>query len=501
MFKLVIVEDEDNIRHSLECFIPWEKIGFQVVGTFGDGTDALEYLREHSCDVILTDILMRRMSGLEMIQQLYEIRPGIKVVILSGHSDFGYAQQAIRYQVAHYLVKPVDEDELMSVFQGLKEQLDSEAEETALAEAENRELRQMLQRNFFRDLLLGNISSEEELDEYLKLLGLEAAQKDASMVAFEITAEGHELDKLENILKDCVCPADGTIRSFCCESQPGRWNVVFLGEDNETLRCCGNESVQKAVDALNQNATGMHAGHLTHNVLHLTDLLSTTRNKAQTRQQQDVPAAHNDKLLILELDQGSEETLLHLLDGEISAFGDISPEDMICRIKDIYAAVEDNYRKRKVDLLEVTEGRFHSNHLFYTADRVELYACVTEDFRVLCRGLKNRHHRSEHNVVDRIVQHLDQHLNEEIDHEELAAKYRLHPGYLSRLFKQEMGETLSEYLLRIRIERAAQLLKEDRYKIGEIAGMVGYSTSSYFSVMFKKYAGCSPREYCQRVSL
>jgi two-component system response regulator YesN len=64
-----------------------------------------------------------------------------------------------------------------------------------------------------------------------------------------------------------------------------------------------------------------------------------------------------------------------------------------------------------------------------------------------------------------------------------------------------MGETLSEYLLRTKVERAAQLLKEDRYKIGEIAGMVGYSTSSYFSVMFKKYTGCSPREYCQRVSL
>jgi two-component SAPR family response regulator len=96
----------------LECFIPWEKIGFQVVGAFGDGANALDYLRDHPCDVVLTDILMRRMSGLEMIQQLHEIKPDIKAVILSGHSDFGYAQQAIRYQVSHYLVKPVDEDEL-----------------------------------------------------------------------------------------------------------------------------------------------------------------------------------------------------------------------------------------------------------------------------------------------------------------------------------------------------------------------------------------------------
>ena len=120
---------------------------------------------------------------------------------------------------------------------------------------------------------------------------------------------------------------------------------------------------------------------------------------------------------------------------------------------------------------------------------------------MLCRCLRETPHRSEHGVIDRIVRHLEDHPEEDIGHEAIAAKYRLHPGYLSRLFKQEMGETLSEYLLRTKVERAAQLLKEDRYKIGEIAGMVGYSTSSYFSVMFKKYTGCSPREYCQRVSL
>ena len=123
-----------------------------------------------------------------------------------------------------------------------------------------------------------------------------------------------------------------------------------------------------------------------------------------------------------------------------------------------------------------------------------------EDFRVLCQSLKNRVRRSEHNVISRIVQYLDEHLSEDISHDVIAAKHRLHPGYLSRLFKQEMGENLSEYLLRIRIEKAARLLKEDRHKIGQIAGMVGYSTSSYFSVMFKKYVGCSPREYCQRVA-
>ena len=103
-------------------------------------------------------------------------------------------------------------------------------------------------------------------------------------------------------------------------------------------------------------------------------------------------------------------------------------------------------------------------------------------------------------MIGRIVAYLNEHIDEDIGHDVIAAKYRIHPGYLSRLFKQEMGETLSEYLLRIKIERAAELLKSGNYKVGEIAVMVGYSASSYFSVMFKKHTGYSPREYSQRIS-
>jgi two-component system response regulator YesN len=97
------------------------------------------------------------------------------------------------------------------------------------------------------------------------------------------------------------------------------------------------------------------------------------------------------------------------------------------------------------------------------------------------------------------MQFLVDNIDKDISHDVIAAKYRIHPGYLSRLFKQDTGETLSEYLLRIKVEKAASLLKEGRYKIGDIAGMVGYSASSYFSIAFKKYTGCSPREYSQRV--
>lgn len=522
MFKLAIVEDEDNIRHSLECFIPWEQIGFQVVGTFGDGTEALAYLRENPCDVVLTDILMSRMSGLELTRNLYHLNPQIKVVILSGHSDFAYAQQAIEYKVTHYLVKPVDEDELMSVFHNIKQQLDERHAELSVAELETRELKQMLQRSFFRDLLSGRVNSVGELNVYLKLLGLERVHKGCQLLAFNLkTGLREQEDSAEE-------PAEYPVEEFlqkqladhadaCCifthEERSGQWSVVFIGlsqwAGSQLSKFCG-QVLQSLAAFYSEKFCSPLTYHLTHCVTEIGELLADAKpiapcDQAISEQQVDqslCEAVVSDyKLLIVELDLGSEDTLVHILNGIIYDLKDTPIENVRFVLKNLYSFIELHYKKRKVNVWNITKGRFDFNHLYRCSDMNSLADCLRQDFCALCCGLKTRKQGSEHSVVGHLVQYLNTHLDEDIGHDVIATKYRMHPGYLSRLFKQEMGETLSEYLLRIKTERAAQLLKEGQYKIGEIAGMVGYSAASYFSIMFKKFTGYSPREYSQRISL
>ncbi|MBR4017033.1 MAG: response regulator [Oscillospiraceae bacterium] len=360
MFKLVIVEDEDNIRHSLECFIPWNQMGFEVVATFSDGSDALAYLKDNPCDAVMTDVLMSRMSGLDMIRQLHTIHPQIKVVILSGYSEFSYAQEAIRYQVVHYLVKPVDVDELMEVFTNIAEQLQQEKQDASV---------------------------EETVAETDPLLNAELS----------------------------------TIPEY--------------------------------------------------------------------------------KLLIMELDLHSRETLNRVLNRIVSDRQGFSVEELRTALAGLYSATALCYQKRKTDVAAITDGRFTADHLYSTDSPAKLTACIIEDFGILCDALKTGGYKSRHGVIERVAQDLQENIAEDVGHDVLGQKYRLHPGYLSRLFKQEMGETLSDYMLRIRIEKSARLLKEGHHKIGEIAGLVGYSTPSYFSIMFKKYTGYSPREYCQKVLL
>jgi len=514
VFKLVIVEDEDNIRRSLERYIPWEELGFSVVGAFGDGSDALAFLKDHPCDAVLTDLLMSRMSGLELIRNLYELQPQLKVIILSGHSEFAFAQQAIKYHVEHYLVKPVDEDELIAVFKKLADQLAEQREEQSETESQNRELKQVLQKSFFRDLLSGRVTTANELNVYLKLLGQERIQSTCPMCAFEIRSMGSTTDASpdaltpEEILQAQLTVDNDDCRSFLMEGRGNQWRVVFIGlTDGADIRKYCNRKMQQLTAALNAGLEGEYTFHLTHSVAQLAELLTDMDSPEAFADNQPMNSAlcedvvSNYKLLVVELDLGSQDTLVHLLESILFKLRDASLEDVQFALKNLYSVVELDYRKRKINTWDITGGKFNFNHLYRVKNAEAIATCLKEDFCALCDGLKSCKVGSDHSVVGRIVQYVNEHMDEEVSHNVIAAKYRMHPGYMSRLFKQEMGETLSEYLLRVRIQRAAALLKEGQHKIGDIAGLVGYSASSYFSIMFKKYTGFTPREYIQRVSL
>ena len=518
MFKLVIVEDEDNIRRSLECLIPWEEVGFQVVGAFSDGSDALSYLKDNPCDAVLTDILMSRMSGLDMIRELHKIHPQIKVVILSGHSDFAYARQAIEYKVEHYLVKPVDEDELIDIFKDLKIELDEQRKEVENAPIDSEELRPVIEKSFLRDLLSGQLSSERELCAYLKLLDCESLV-DAAVYAYEITAS-RLVQSCTPSKTDCtiecvirkVLSEEQTCRSFYYEERNEVWRVLFAcpagGSDDAHQKMCG-QIVRRLVEQLNEAFSQDFHFRLTHAVTQLRQLMTEkesgehTQAHSKTHQMDESlyeTILSDYKLLVLEMDLGSKETLLYILNSIILKLGSVPVEDVQFILESLYSAIELNYKKRKLSVWEATDGKFNFNHLYRTNDFDTIANYLREDFCALCNGLRHKKTVSNHNVIGRLVEYLNEHLDEDIPHDVLAAKYRMHPGYLSRLFKQEMGETLSEFLLRIKSERAAELLKSGQYKVGEIASMVGYSASSYFSIMFKKYTGYSPREYSQRIA-
>lgn len=187
MYRLMIVEDEEPVSRALRELIPWKDLGFEVVACFENALQAEEFLKADTCDVILTDIVMSGKSGLDLAAFAYENYPHIRVIILSGYSEFSYAQQAMKYGVVYYMVKPVDEIELMDTFSKIRASLD---EESRVDQDEQNEKISNVMLNlktaFVKLLLANQVETRSELLSNMQLLNIPLECVDKPMMAYTL---------------------------------------------------------------------------------------------------------------------------------------------------------------------------------------------------------------------------------------------------------------------------------------------------------------------------
>lgn len=360
---MIIVEDEIAVRRGLECFMPWSELGFEVADTFGDGLEAFEYLKNNPCDVVLTDIMMSGMDGLEMTKRLRELYPDILIIILSGYSHFEYAQLALRYKVSNYLLKPVDEEELIDVFEKLKEEL------------ENRKR-----------------------------------------------------------------------RLFCREDQAQK---------------------KLSIDILEK--------------IHYEEIVA------------------DYKLFVNALDSGNTSLICKLIGDLIQKMSEIPIEYIQFILKNLYSLIEMEYDHRNISTHDITDGVFNYSNLKEKDNLCEIKASMNVAFLDLSRRLGEMKEESDADIIEVVERFIDANLAKDLNSTLLAEKFRINTDYLNRLFKQKKGETVTECIVRKRIEKAMMLLKEKKCKVNEVGRRVGYNSSSYFTRAFKDYAGCTPTEYCRKV--
>lgn len=520
MYKLVIVEDEDNIRHSLEMYFPWKELGFEVVQTFSDGFETVEYIRENSCDAVLTDIRMERMDGLEMVNELCKICPNVKVVILSGYSNFEFAQKAIRFRVVDYLLKPVDEEKLIEVFQNLKKQLDEE-KKVNFAENDHREIKILLQQNLFKNLLKGPVVTQNELSVYLQFLEIEEKCIDYPLAAFQIKlAKDEENDSIADIDRmevsnalHCFSFSEGAYQSFLYDEWDDKWSIAVICREQSTLKelqIYWKEKVQEFFQSLEPHMKGKLSYSLMKKADKMSHLLRQEDNRErhnkinwQVNEQNDLyqKLVLDYRLLVLELDLGSQVTVCHIIDNIIEGLRNVDIEQAKFVIKNLYSAIEAEYEKRKINLQKLTDGKFCFDKFIHDENFERIATRVREEFCDLCDKVEESKLQKDQGVVGRIIEYMSEHKSEELAHNFIAEKFKMHPGYLSRIFKETTGETFSGYYSRLKIESAANMLKDDHYKINEISSMVGFGNTSHFSFVFRKYTGYSPSEYRQRMIL
>ena len=509
MYRLIVVDDEDIIREGLCLGVDWKSMGFEVAADFEDGDGALSWLEENECDVVMTDIMMARTGGLELAQQVREKYPGVRVLILSGYQEFEYAKTAMRYGVSDYLLKPLRTAELRSVFARLREELDRERRDESMTQRQNREFLAAARTNFFRTLLSGQIRSEKELELHLTLLGLPRGLCDSPLFLCAVERQGEAgEDWIERLTETLPEEAEGC-RLFALPDSQERCRLLIAAPPLQgRLDSAAEYRIRPVLDRLEERL-GVS--------LRLSRTLLSTRSLVGSAHEDfeplDAAERINEaaslalmsryKLFVLRLnndDQAGIEELLGAYMTELAHF--LDPEAhfgyMRFMLKSLIASIAADYGRSGIDTAALTDGAFDGCRLLECADWDDLRETALGMLGVLRQALQQRE-TSPNYMIKRIEQYIREHLDSDISSEKLARIAHMNPSYFGRYFKKNTGEFINEYILRLRIEKAIELLREGRHKVGSISRMVGFSNPKYFYYQFKKSTGYTTTEYCRYV--
>lgn len=529
MYRVLIADDEQIIREGISRAVPWATLGFELAGAAEDGVDALEKAKQLHPDVVITDIRMPKMDGLQLIRALCDCCPNCKLLILTGYGEFGYARSALQLGVSDYLLKPVDLNSLSGVLVRLRKELDEKNSYQSKIDQLQRQVQlegALRQQRLLRRYLEGRTDTEKLLN------GLPEAWKSASYCAgvlvqmdnFDhLTSEMSEehiftfTQELENILI-----GQGSDENMCLvESDGGRYFVLFVSQQEEELRFQLRSYVHRV------RAAAGHTSYttITSSVVH-GSVSECRRAFDETRRCMDQAFLFGTGQDIQASEAVSREFSAPLPAGI----------DMRRITQTLSGFHQEEIRSTLRDIAEHIRRTTHNSHLytgmlvsFVYGEMLRLLAemkCPVQsilpdpmaDYRRLmaCQSLDNMM-KELMKILDAVCAFLEQNVSGSQDAVTRAQMYiKAHfsdarlsldmvagavgiaPTYLSALFKQNANKSFVGFLTETRLHHAKKLLCSSNYRTYEVAYMCGYDNSTYFSTIFKRYVGMSPSEYRRR---
>ncbi|MGG1877240.1 response regulator [Paenibacillus cisolokensis] len=534
MYRLLVVDDEEIITNSLyEVFHQWMPENLDVCRAYS-GKEALNWMSRTRIDIVLTDIRMPGMSGLELTESIRALWPRCRIIFLTGYSDFDYAYQAIQMPNVRYLLKTEGFDKVMEVVKEVIHEIESGHrmnEWLMQSRVQTEALEWMEQGEYFRQFvadssLLGqdkeamrsdfralNIGLDPELpvllalgrvaysagkayvekkndhrsvrliwnsfmDEHVRSIGvldkhgdllwmLQPRSENPSVDRLVIYSEG----TLELIQEACL-DSLGLAISFTISGYPCRWEDVT--PQYERLRRLQQLKMGNGIPMiLKDQVDSSQAPHC----------------------KEGVETSHKAGILEAHLEAGRENEFMKELE-QLSEFV-LNGDDHHQHAAQAYYSIA-LVLYAKLTRLELQDPTGERGKLL----DLESHDSMKEAFRYLRRTAEDifdfkrldERGKTAH-VIDRVCQYIEEHLDQDITLVHLAERYFFNPSYLSRLFKQERGINLSEYIEKCRIRRAKELLKEGDLKVRDVAPLVGYDAAHSFTRFFKKATGLTPQEY------
>lgn len=535
--RLLIAEDELWLRKRLVSTIDWSSYGISEVYEAEDGGEALEIALKEKPDIVITDIRMPELSGIDLMKKLNENSIFSKMIVVSGYDDFEYAQGALRMGAINYLLKPVDEEELLDSVKRCVEELKKEKNKETVFDKQSA-ASEMLMEHIYEDLIFE--TSEKRTEELLqKLSRKEIGFPFQSAVVVNMQVREHTFfvnDKVKSDMWSVYQWLRRNLQEDCYECQylymRGSQIVLLLfGDDPEAKFMERVENwVQLILEALQKElniSLFMAAGDVTDDFsgIHRSYEMAQKKIKEKRAEEKRILALRNQeteqelntrfddvygeydfKLLIKEIRNGDSEKAQTELRAILqSSSRRLQSADMM-KLQLFYM----NFINRiagaclpeceaYADELAMQCMTVMRELIYIGSDTIvtEMWDCLKKFVEKLVEVYQENNGKRKHWMIDQVLQYVEENYNTALSTRDIAGRFFMNTSYFSKLFHEQMGCTFSNYLINVRVEKAKMMLTQTNMKLYDIAEAVGYTNVQYFSTIFKEKEGLTPSAFRQ----
>lgn len=524
MYKLIIVDDEPYIVQLIEKLIDYDRLHIQLVGATSDPANALELIREYAPDILITDMRMPCMDGLALIEHINQSNLPISIIAISGYRRFDYAYNALKGGVEDYLVKPISRQELNNALEKVCRRLGNFQDERdfrlKMEEEAERNARQH-RKQFILDSL-ANRAHADAISQIERDYSLHLVQGYYAGIAIRIDLPGpanHEAPLLQNCQKKIV----ELMGEICAEMEFVQIDELFCGLINTSAEATHQllrrvkilfENLSLVLEPYEKGSISIGLGSIISECKQIPSSIAAARTSA------DVKCILGGNRIYYSEKLDWKNAKCQLLPVQIESLRKImetgGADQLRHWLNSVFCKSASYYMEHAIEALSLIESVLHNfamlcNMLGTLSDpslkkihhqRIHQGDNLTEtverlhDFMYqVVQADKNHRMQRDSYPIQCAKEYIVNNLNKPLALKEIAAHVMLNPNYLSKLFKDETGEGISDFILQLRLEEAKRLLRTTNLNISQIADCVGYQDSKHFSKLFRKAVGIQMRDY------
>ncbi|QYR22768.1 response regulator [Paenibacillus sp. sptzw28] len=480
MYRVLIVDDEPLVTCGIAKLIDWKSKGFTIIGEAYDGLSALQTIREQKPDVVISDIRMPGLDGIELLERLHDEEIEAEVILVSGYAEFAYAQQALKLGAFDYLLKQIDKTQLSKTIERVKEKLDKKKQES---------------KEF--DLLLNDLFDLFEPDNKIKIQNF-------------LLNKGYDFSYPHYRFVSCLYPSETASELHDDAPYGNEMNVIrFRTGQNKLSYLINYDELNKPIgflnfisdhsnDCLNLGISDIGvfstpiAKLYQESDISLFSAFSQPESRIIAYKESEMPAELTKSIWSIELAiKEQKQELIHRRLDELSEEC-VSQRLYIHHVSNVYNQIVSLIYKYYSDSYTASEVEYYNYYQI-----VRQYRSIEQMFDSVKAmfGSAQADIPVSNEEAKRIIEDIDAHFTEEISLNQLAKKYKVSLGYISKLIKKETGKTYSDYIVNRRLSLAKELLSDPFLSIHEIVQRVGYKDYFHFNKLFKKHSGITPSKY------